>query len=202
MARFVVTRAPGPEWNPAKAMREQAAWEPHAAFMDALSDEGFVVYGGPAGDRNKVVLVFDAPSEPAIRARLALDPSSEAGVLSTVAVEPWAIWLGGDERIDMSHDHYLVAYGPGPDWDPTKERREQHGWDAHAEFMDALVDQGVVAVGGPLDERRALLVMQHDDEQTLRTLLDQDPWVNRVLAIERIEPWTFWLAPRPGRLAS
>lgn len=196
MARFLVTRAPGPGWDPAKRVREQAGWDPHAAFMEALADEGFVAYGGPAGDRNEVVLVTDASGEAAIRARLAGDPWSDAGLLDTVAVEPWTIWLGSDERVDASRSLYLVAYGPGPEWAPAKERREQDGWDAHAEFMDGLSDQGIVVVGGPLDERRALLVMQHVDEQTLRALLDQDPWVNRILTIERLERWALWLPPR------
>ena len=62
--------------------------------------------------------------------------------------------------------------------------------------MDALTDEGVVAVGGPLDEHRALLVVQHADEQALRTRLGEDPWVNRILIIERLERWTLWLPPR------
>jgi hypothetical protein len=31
----------------------------------------------------------------------------------------------------------------GPSWDPSRERRAQDGWDAHAEFMDELVDEGL-----------------------------------------------------------
>jgi phage tail tape-measure protein len=65
MARFVVTRAPGRAWNRDKATREQAGWQPHAAFMDALADERFVVGGGPAGTQGKVVLI----SPPATRPR-------------------------------------------------------------------------------------------------------------------------------------
>jgi uncharacterized protein YciI len=168
--------------------------------MDTLSDEGFVAFGGPAGNRDEVVLAIDAPDEAAIQARLALDPWTEVGLLRVISVDPWAIWLGGDEQIDVSRPLYLVAYGPGAGWDQTRSRREQDGWDAHAEFMDRLAGERVVAVGGPLDERRALLAMQHDDEQILRTLLARDPWVGGVLTVERVEPWSLWLLPRIAKL--
>jgi hypothetical protein len=62
--------------------------------------------------------------------------------------------------------------------------------------MDTLTAERIVIIGGPLDERRALLVMQHDSERVLRTRLDEDPWVDGVLMIDRIEPWRLWLAPR------
>src|SRR5579859_8070122 len=198
MARFLVTRAPGPNWDHAKTTREQAAWDPHAAFMDALADDGFVVYGGPAGNRGEAVHVVNGPDEQTIEARLALDPWTSAGVLRTAAIESWATWLGGDDRLDPSRPLYLVGYGPGPNWDPTKPRREQEGWDTHARFMDAL-DEGVVIVGGPLDERRAMLVMRDDDEQSLRSRIDEDPWVGDVLTVERVEQWSLWLPPRPHR---
>ena len=33
----------------------------------------------------------------------------------------------------------------------------------------------------------------------LRAQLDQDPWADRVLTIERIEPWTLWLRSTHSR---
>jgi uncharacterized protein YciI len=164
--------------------------------MDELADEGFVAYGGPAGRDNEVVLVVDAGDEATVRARLALDPWTRDGLLRAVAVEPWTIWLGRDDCVDAARTLHLVAYVPGPRWDDTKSRRQQDGWDDHAEFMDTLTAERIVIIGGPLDERRALLVMQHDSERVLRTRLDEDPWVDGVLMIDRIEPWRLWLAPR------
>jgi uncharacterized protein YciI len=164
--------------------------------MDGLADECFIAYGGPAGHDDQVVLVFDAPDEDTIRARLELDPWTRDGLLGIVAIEPWTIWLGGDEQLDPSRPLHLVSYAPGPRWNPTKSRRQQEAWDAHAEFMDALVAEGIVVMGGPLDDQRALLVMSHDDERALLARLDQDPWVNGVLIIERIEPWRVWLTRR------
>lgn len=201
MARFVVTRAPGPAWDPAKSTREQAGWDPHAAFMDALADVHFVAFGGPAGNDNYVVLIVDAPDEAAIDTRFALDPWSAAGLLRTVAVEPWTIWLGGDERIvpEQPGSLYLVAYVPGPHWDHAKARREQAGWDAHAAFMDALTEEDVVVIGGPLDQRRALLVVRGDDEGDVLARLEADPWANGTLTIQHVHRWALWLPPRPKK---
>jgi uncharacterized protein YciI len=201
MPRFLVTRVPGPAWDPAKPTREQPGWDPHAAFMDLLAEERFVAFGGPAGTENEVVVVIDAADQTTIRARLALDPWTSPGVLDTAVIEPWTIWLGGDERIDVTPGRqlFLVRYGPGPAWEPTKPRRGQAGWDAHASFMDTLTAQGVVLLGGPLDEHRALLVMRHGDEGGLRAQLASDPWVDSVLKIDSIERWRLWLRrPAPA----
>jgi len=49
MSYFVVTRRTG--LGHREAEREQAGWEEHAAFMDALADEGFILFGGPVTER-------------------------------------------------------------------------------------------------------------------------------------------------------
>ena len=90
---FIVRRLRGRAWNSALPMRSQALWAEHAAFMNALAAEGFVVLGGPAGAGEEVVLVIEAPSEDALRARLAADPWSESGLLEIGRVEPWTILL-------------------------------------------------------------------------------------------------------------
>jgi hypothetical protein len=162
--------------------------------MDALADQRFVAFGGPA--RDWVVLVVDAPDEATIRAQLALDPWTP-GLLRTVAVQPWTIWLGSDDALQAATAPlYLVGYKPGPGWDYAKPRREQRGWDDHAEFMDMLVSGHVVILGGPLDGQRALVVAQHRDQLRLRSQLEDDPWNDDVLAIDYIERWELWLAAR------
>ena len=90
---FIVRRLRGRAWNSALPMRSQALWAEHAAFMNALAAEGFIVLGGPAGAGEEVVLVIEAPSEDALRARLAADPWSESGLLEIGRVEPWTILL-------------------------------------------------------------------------------------------------------------
>ena len=74
-------------------MRAQKLWTEHAAFMNALAAEGFVVLGGPLGDGPEVLLIIDAPSEDVIRTRLAVDPWSPASLLEIVRIEPWTILL-------------------------------------------------------------------------------------------------------------
>lgn len=77
-------------------MREQAGWGAHAAFMNALAAEGFVVLGGPLGDGAETLLIVDATSEDAIATRLANDPWTLTGLLEIVGIEPWTILLDRD----------------------------------------------------------------------------------------------------------
>ena len=91
---------------------------------------------------------------------------------------------------------FLVRQTPGPAWDHARPRREQDGWDDHAAFMDALVDDGFVVLGGPTgnaDTGDPLLVVEAEDEAAVRVRLAEDPWADMILTIRSIEPWTVWL---------
>ena len=99
MADYLLVRhVPGPAWDHSKQRREQPGWDEHAAFMDALAAEGFVVLGGPvgAGDGDYALLVVSAKDEAAVRARLADDPWADT-VLKVAGVEPWSVWLRAAE---------------------------------------------------------------------------------------------------------
>jgi uncharacterized protein YciI len=78
-------------------MRDQDGWDSHAAFMDGLAAEGFVVLGGPIGDGARFMHVVDAPGEEEIRSRLADDPWERSGQVRTATVEPWKILLRAGE---------------------------------------------------------------------------------------------------------
>ncbi len=98
---FVVIRERGPAWDWLLPMRHQSEWDVHAAFMDTLADEGFILAGGPLGgedDAARVLHAVNAPSEAAIEARLAEDPWTPMLLLRTVSLEPWAVLLGGFAR--------------------------------------------------------------------------------------------------------
>jgi len=75
-------------------------------------------------------------------------------------------------------DYYLVERGKGPAWDHSRARREQVGWDEHAAFMDPLVDEGFVLLGGPIgdgDGENTLLVVGGEDESQVRARPADDP---------------------------
>jgi uncharacterized protein len=94
-------------------------------------------------------------------------------------------------------DYFLVERGKGRLWDRSRGRREQNGWEEHAAFMDALVDEGFIVLGGPIGEGdegdNTLLVVDAEDEAAVRARLGEDPWPLEVLTIESIRPWTVWL---------
>ena len=94
--------------------------------------------------------------------------------------------------------HFLVENAKGPEYDHAKRRREQAGWDEHASFMDSLVDERFVELGGPIGEgdgENTLLVIEAPDEAAVRERLAGDPWSGTILEIESIRPWQIWLRP-------
>jgi uncharacterized protein YciI len=92
MANFAVAMEHGPRWDPARGIRDQDGFPAHAAFMDALVDDGFVIIGGPL-DTGLPLLAVQAPHEQAVRDRLAADPWALAGLLLVSSVRPWSLWL-------------------------------------------------------------------------------------------------------------
>ena len=93
---------------------------------------------------------------------------------------------------------FVLEQGNGPGFDPARGRREQLLWDEHAAFMDRLVDEGVVVLGGPVgDGDTVLLVLEAAGEAEVRARLAEDPWAPlRILTVQRLEPWTVWLDGR------
>ena len=94
--------------------------------------------------------------------------------------------------------YFLCTLVHGPAWDDERGIREQDGWDEHAAFMDGLVDDGLIIVGGPVGagDRTAHLV-QSEGEATVRTRLAADPWArDGHLLVGSLEPWWLWLDGR------
>ncbi len=95
MPNFALTLMHGPGWDDSRAIRAQDAWDQHAAFMDELLADGFIVVGGPLGDGSRTLHCVQARDEAEVRSRLAEDPWAAAGLLVVGALERWALWLDG-----------------------------------------------------------------------------------------------------------
>jgi uncharacterized protein len=76
-------------------------------------------------------------------------------------------------------------------WERKLGLEEQPLWDEHAAFMDELVSEGRIVVGGPLDGGpKVLLVFAAESEDEIEAVLAEDPWTQSgQLVTESIVPW-------------
>jgi uncharacterized protein YciI len=99
MSLFAVIREAGPAWE-SGGIFDQPAVEEHATFMNALSDDGFILFGGPLDGSEagpvRVLLIVDAEDEAVIHRRLAEDPWAITDRIRVASVEPWKILAGAD----------------------------------------------------------------------------------------------------------
>ena len=86
---------------------------------------------------------------------------------------------------------FVVLRSRGPAWDDTKPLEGQAEWAAHAEFIDALFEEGFAALIGPLEGTRdALLILRAGSETEVVERLASDPWTtNGLLVTKQISPW-------------
>jgi hypothetical protein len=92
MMFLVILRRSGAEYDHSKPLEAQSGWDDHAAFMDGLVDEGFVVLGGVLGDEVRTAHAVEAGSEREVRETLARDPWSGSH-LEVDSIDPWTIRL-------------------------------------------------------------------------------------------------------------
>ena len=86
-----------------------------------------------------------------------------------------------------------------PGYDLSRPLEEQSGWEEHAAFMDGLVDDGFIVLGGVLgDEVRTAHAVQASSEDEVRRRFAQDPWSGSHLVVDSIDPWTIRLDARAG----
>jgi uncharacterized protein YciI len=83
--------------------------------------------------------------------------------------------------------------------DRSRPLEEQPLWDAHADFMDKLVDDGTILLGGPLDGGpKVLLISAAEGKDEIEACLAEDPWTQSgQLVTDSIVPWNL----RLGHLA-
>jgi hypothetical protein len=87
----------------------------------------------------------------------------------------------------------------GPDWDLEQPMDQQSKWREHANYMDGLVDAGVIVLGGPLDDVRVALAVEAGSEETVREMLARDPWSETHLVVDTVDSWTLRLDGRKRR---
>lgn len=93
---------------------------------------------------------------------------------------------------------FAVLNTRGPQWNSDLPMDDQAEWRQHADFMNGLVAEGVVVLGGPLvGTPDVLLIVRAEDETEVEARLAADVWRrNGLLRTRQIVPW--WL--RLGRL--
>ncbi len=76
--------------------------------------------------------------------------------------------------------------------------RDQEGWDEHARFMEALVDERFILLGGPLEgDRDVLHVVRAPSKDAVHERLAADNWTqDGKLETVSVEGWTILLDGR------
>jgi uncharacterized protein YciI len=94
---------------------------------------------------------------------------------------------------------FAVILVEGERWEAGKGMEGQREWGAHATFMDGLVAEGFIVLGGPLEGTgERLHIVRADSEEEVRERLAADPWARmKLLRLSRVVPWTLRLGALP-----
>ncbi len=91
---------------------------------------------------------------------------------------------------------HVVLRQAGPDFDSSLPLEEQTLWAEHAAYMDALVANGRIVLGGPLPNGRVAHAMEAESEDEIEAIWALDPWAYSHLLLESVEPWEIRLDGR------
>ena len=91
--------------------------------------------------------------------------------------------------------YLAVTRSRGAAWDHSRDLDEQDAFAEHASFMNALVAEGFIVLGGPLDDdASSLLIVDAPDEQAVRARLAGDPWTTMgLLEVTGVQEWEILL---------
>ena len=95
---FVLFFTPGIAWIAGKTSREQPYWTEHAAFMDALFEDGIVIMGGPFADYSSILVVLEASNESEVRELFKRDPFVVQEILYLSSVHEWLVFLDARKK--------------------------------------------------------------------------------------------------------
>lgn len=106
MSLHVISRTAGPAWAVGKGAFEQPGVGDHAAFMDMLANEGWVLFAGPLDGtetgRIRALVIADAADEAEVHQRLAADPWARSGHLVVTSIQSWNPIVGADRLVAVS----------------------------------------------------------------------------------------------------
>jgi uncharacterized protein YciI len=91
---------------------------------------------------------------------------------------------------------HVIVRQAGPQFDPVLPLDRQSGWQEHAAYMDSLVEQGHIVLGGPLPKARVAHAMEAESEEEVRAIWARDPWHESHLILVSVEPWDIRLDGR------
>ena len=91
----------------------------------------------------------------------------------------------------------VLRLAPGPTWTSGKPE-EQPDWDAHAAFIDDLIERGHFIMGGPYAGRLgSMSIWEGMNAEQVREVMQDDPFVrNGVFVIEDVADWTVYVDTR------
>jgi len=97
----------------------------------------------------------------------------------------------------------VVVWRAGPTW-TSGGVPDQPGWDAHAQFIDALVAQGTFVMGGPFaDNSGSMSLLEGVSVDEARRIVADDPFVeNGVFVLEDVREWDVFVDELTSRPAS
>jgi uncharacterized protein len=101
----------------------------------------------------------------------------------------------------MAPERLVVRFRAGPTW-TSGSIREQPEWDAHAEYVDDLIERGIFVMGGPFaDDSGSQSLLEGIDVDEATRILQEDPFMkNGVFELDEIREWTIFVdeLTRPG----
>ncbi len=86
---------------------------------------------------------------------------------------------------------FAVIMQRGPAYQVSQPLEGQQEWEAHRTFMNALVGDGFVVLGGPLEgTSEVLLIFRAESPEEIMSRWSEDSWAKLdLLRVSRIMPW-------------
>jgi len=91
----------------------------------------------------------------------------------------------------------VLRLAPGPTW-TTGKPEDQPDWDAHAAFIDDLIERGHFIMGGPWTGRLgSMSIWEGMNADEVLEVMQGDPFIkNGVFLIEDCADWTVYVDAR------